>query len=285
MLETISLLRRGSTTPIELNIYDHSSGYYIEDASGLGPVEREVSTTPYALFSGSKVVNSKRRERNIVLQIGITTDSLTGSVHAKREFLYSHLSSSSWVTLTFIRSGKPNITITGWVETVEPTIFSLKPSVTVSIICPDPNFKHVYYRSRTFSAYGSTTLDFTYTGSEPVGIHLVADWKSGSTGRYTSLTVTNTFNSGQNTEQVTITTDPTSLYRLVYNSQERERSLLTSDTSYDPPVVNFKALAYGSSWIRLYPGENTLDFNPSGVNVTSCRYDYRVTYTPLEAYV
>lgn len=146
------------------------SEYVIKDIDGLGPVKTDLSKYTNVIDPGSTILSARDQERNIVIKFGFEPDYAAASdISSLRRELYSVFMPGSIVELTLTDDVLGVFTITGRVETHDPTIFAKEPEVQVSIICADPYFKKV----------GATVVEIlpiaesfvlTYTGTAPTGI-------------------------------------------------------------------------------------------------------------------
>lgn len=112
----------------------------IRGIDGLGPVNATINTTPYAVKRGESFSGSKVDKRNIVLKLGLNPDWATQTIGSLRQLLYGYFMTEQWVELRFFDDLLPVVKIEGYVETMEPNIFSQDPELQISIICPDPDF-------------------------------------------------------------------------------------------------------------------------------------------------
>lgn len=111
----------------------------LKNVEGLGPVKASVNTTPFATH-GEAYTGSAVGKRNIVLTLGLNPDWEDNSIATLRQSLYEYFMPQLPVTLTFYSDNYPTMKIEGFVEGVDPNIFSKDPEVQVSIINPDPDF-------------------------------------------------------------------------------------------------------------------------------------------------
>lgn len=107
---------------------------------GLGPVAAAVNTVQYASVDGEFYNGSNVGKRNIVLTLRLNPDWSDQTVEGLRKFLYQYFMPKNQVTLQFTSTHMAQVNIVGYVESMEPTLFSKDPVYTVSIICPKPQF-------------------------------------------------------------------------------------------------------------------------------------------------
>lgn len=126
---------RGESLPL---IYSRpeTSGLYIINVSGLGPVEADIIMQKGRRTSGSERKSSKRGERNIVISLGYLHSP---SIEAARLRAYKFFPVEGRVELEIHTDAGIYLT-SGYVESHEPTIFSISSGCVISIVCPDPYF-------------------------------------------------------------------------------------------------------------------------------------------------
>lgn len=130
---------------------------------GLGPVDAAVNTKGYDDVDGEYYVGSAIGKRNIVLTFGIN------DVDAALDILYAWLRPKGGVRLQFNRLGKDPVQIDGIVESVPFDRFSQDPEVSVSIICPSPNFFNPTPLTVTGDSSGKVATDAHYDGNADAG--------------------------------------------------------------------------------------------------------------------
>lgn len=117
------------------------SPYQVTNIEGLGPVTAELTTSGYAGWDGALMQNTRTGMRNIVMTMEYQPDYVNNSVESLRQNLYEILPPKAKVELRF-KTGPEMVTrrIYAWVESHEPVLFTEKPTVQVSLLCPDPYF-------------------------------------------------------------------------------------------------------------------------------------------------
>lgn len=117
------------------------SQYVIKDIQGLGPPKAEILTTSYQGMDGGVYQTAKGSQRNVVIQLGLNPNYLSDDPFGTlRRALYKWFNPKILLEMDFINSNFQTVRLYGYVESNEPSIFSPEPSITVSIICPDPYF-------------------------------------------------------------------------------------------------------------------------------------------------
>lgn len=113
----------------------YETGIAIKNITGLGYSKTNVSMQNISSANISFYKNAKVESRNIVMQLIIIGGDL--SVEATRQLLYDVLIIGSPIYIEVVTSERSLYSI-GYVETVEPDIFSEKVEVQISFICPNP---------------------------------------------------------------------------------------------------------------------------------------------------
>lgn len=116
------------------------SGLIITDIDGLGPIKASINTTNYATLDGAYFNSSRGETRNI----NITLRPMDPDVEGNRLKAYRFFPVKEKVKIEVITDNRDGV-IEGYVESVEPTIFSDEESIDISIICPDPFFYEQFY--------------------------------------------------------------------------------------------------------------------------------------------
>lgn len=111
--------------------------YSITSVEGLPPPTANINTAVNANFDGSTYRSSRLNERNIVIMLAIE-----GDAEANRINLYQYIKAKKQCTL-YYQNGSRNVSIVGYVESLEIGIFEEKEMAQISIICPRPYFADV----------------------------------------------------------------------------------------------------------------------------------------------
>lgn len=120
---------------------DISSGYTVEDITGLDPVKATIVSSGFAGLDGEQYQASSRGSRNVVISLGYSQNFSTGqTIRDLRSRLYQFFMPTYEVKLIFYMSDGLVVTTIGRVESCEAPPFTREPQMTVSIICHDPDF-------------------------------------------------------------------------------------------------------------------------------------------------
>lgn len=163
----------------------------VRNIDGLEPVKATIISTPFATGKGVLYQGSSVPERNIVLTLGLNPDWVDQTMSSLRHLLYRYLLPEAWCKLRFFSDDMPVVDIEGYVESLQPNIFSQDPEIQCSIICPKPDFIEV--DATIFDGVvGDAPIDFEYYGTVPTGIELRVDGSSALPAYTGTLSVINT---------------------------------------------------------------------------------------------
>lgn len=115
--------------------------YILTRVEGLGPVKTAISTAQKATYNGETFLSARSGGRNIVLDVELNPNYSSETVASLRSDLYRVLSPGEHVIVALFFSGPSTPLYTnGWVESVEPDIFSQIPTLRISLISIEPYF-------------------------------------------------------------------------------------------------------------------------------------------------
>jgi len=256
-------------TLLTLPMVDIPDGLIVRQIDGLGPVKATLVSTTFARLDGAQYQTSRREPRNLLFTIGLEPAYSVGdTVRSLRQKLYEFFMPKSEAKLTFHLQDGLDATINGIVESCEPSIFDKKPSVSMSIMCFDPDFfdeTAVELDGNTTSSAVETLID--YPGSVDTGIDLVLNvdrtmtsftvYNKGPDNVLTSLDFAYDLASG---DVVQISTTPGA-----------KTATLTRSGTTTPLLY---AISPQSTWISLLPGDNYFRVYAEGAAVP-----YVLTYS------
>lgn len=181
MIDGIRVERKGYASILELPLKPSDDvlgrlDYYVEDVAGLDPVQASIAASDIASMDGWVFQAARRGGRNIVLTLGVNPDFGERTVQSLRERLYAYFMPKHAVRLTFTDSSFVNRWIEGYIESLEFPIFTKKPTATISILCPDPDFKNTIEDTLLgeVDALG-TVYTIDYKGTTPTGVNLLVN--------------------------------------------------------------------------------------------------------------
>ena len=233
---------------------------HVRDITGLGPVKAEIATTPFATSDGELYQGSTVGKRNIVMTMGFNPNwAEAESISTLRQRLYAYLLPKAWAKLRFTSDDLPVVDIEGYVESLEPSIFSQDPEMQCSLICPRPDFidPDAVLLSGTVDD-GTIENVIDYICTVPTGFELRVQRTPENVAYTGPLTVTNTF---ADLEEQTFSIDPVTIDTVSYfrlstiKNAKRVQSILIADGSETNILVNVGA---DSVWPELRPGENVI---------------------------
>lgn len=120
-----------------LSLSQSEPQFQIISITGLNPPPAQINTTDIAGLDGAKFNSSKLNTRNIVITLKIN-----GDVEHNRLLLYRMFPTKEQC-IFFYSNNSRNVSIEGYVETVECNLFSNSEVMQISIICPYPYFKSI----------------------------------------------------------------------------------------------------------------------------------------------
>lgn len=276
MLTSVDVLSvRGET--LSLPLQDVVDGIVIQDITGLDPVKANVVTSSFATMDGEQFQSTRREKRNIVLTLGLEPDWTTGSVRQLRNQLYSFFMPKSQASLTFNSDEDATVYIEGMVESFESALFTQEPTVTISLLCFDPDFQDPNQVSLGGAAFTSvstiTDQIITYDGTVEAGIHF---------SLLVNRTLTNFF---------VINTPPDGNSRVMeFNGTYQAGDVIDFSTVPGGKYVNITRgnstytilhnLTPESDWIQLFPGDNAFRVSATGAGIPYT-IDYYTRYGGL----
>lgn len=112
------------------------SGIGIQSITGIGsPMMNVITSNRYN--DGSRLEHIRAEQRNIVLTF---FPMPYPDVETSRQILYKYFPLYSMITLMFNLDNR-KVSISGYVESIEPNIFENPETVSISVICPQPFFE------------------------------------------------------------------------------------------------------------------------------------------------
>ena len=158
---------------LSLTLDDDQASIFVKQIDGLDPVKATLVSSSFASFDGAQYQSSRRDTRNIVLQLDLDPDPTTDDVRSLRQKLYTFFMPKTEVSLRFIMTDASQFDITARIETFTSVFFTQEPTVSISLICFDPDF----YNPTPVDVTGMLTTDtvprsVTYLGTVETGISL-----------------------------------------------------------------------------------------------------------------
>lgn len=244
--------------------------YQIIDIQGLNPPAAQINTSTIVGMDGAVFNSSKLQTRNLVLTIKIN-----GDVELNRLRLYSYFRTKEWCKFYYTNDSL-EVTIDGYVDSVECNLFTNAETAQISIICPYPYFRSIAEITQDFSnVLKKFVFPFSINHDDPVVISEIGD--AGTAKIYNSSESENgmvmyvNFLEDESSLEIinTFTGDD---FKLVHaflagdtviidtNKGRKSISLIRAGA-----VTNlFAALQTGSVFLQLLPGMNTFNYLVSG---------------------
>lgn len=229
----------------------------IKGIDGLEPVKADIITSPAGALDGELYSGSSIGKRNIVIKMGLNPNWQDQTIESLRAELYKYFMPRLGTRLRLTSTHLPTCEIIGYVENMDPNIFSKDPEIQISIICPKPDFvavnESVVNGAVVDSGVDTTLID--YPGSVPSGLTL--DVKTNAvlpsfSGTLFIMMVRGTTDLFEAHADI----DPTHLFRL--NSIPGDKYVRTIRTTFPEEITDNLLNQAGPTkdWPVLLPGEN-----------------------------
>lgn len=240
-----------------------NSNDWVVQFTGFNPPKAALYSTEMAGQNGAKYQGSRLNTRNVVL-----TFTILRNVQASRLLLSKFFRSGEKIKLVY--AGLRRVMIEGVVETYAADRFknTRKQIVQISLICYEPELMATEEIEVTPSS-GSAT--FYYGGDLPGGFTIELAC---------SGAVTNPVISDASGNSLTITDSFVADDVITINTVRGHKAAISSNDGTDTNLIG--KVAYGSVWLQLMPGENTISFtaDSGAANITAV---YKFTPRFLEA--
>jgi hypothetical protein len=239
--------------------------YQIIDIVGLNPPRAQINTSTIVGLDGAVFNSSKLETRNIVLTIKIN-----GDVETNRQQLYNYFRTKSWCKFYYTNQNR-DVSIVGYVESLECNFFTNNETAQISIICPYPYFKSIAEITQTLTHTNAAfTFPFSINIGNPV---IISEYTTGGINVYNSsesetgaIIEINFSSSASTIELKNVTTGDD--FILNYNFQANDTLLINTNkgqksiTLIRNGVLNnlFSALQRGSVFFQLATGNNFFEY-------------------------
>lgn len=248
-----------------------ANGYILKDSVGLGPPALTAIVEGFDT-SGTPIMYNLSEKRLITLKIGLTPQ-LGQSYGSLRDHLYRFISRSVYFKL--MNETTVVAQTTGFIRNVEPTQFSNKPDVQITIECVEGDFiapLPVQVPLDTLSSTLTPVINYT-EGSAPTGLDMVMEVMANHTG----FTISNHgefWHAGSgDVDNQFVVNYPFVIGDFIYISthpRSKRLTVLTGPTEYD--IAGY--INAGAIWPKLYTGVNSFewDFDPTWMNFAIVTY-------------
>lgn len=244
--------------------------YQVINITGLNPPNAQINTTTIVGLDGAVFNSSKLETRNIVLTIKIN-----GNIEQNRLALYSYFKTKDWCKFYYTNESL-DVSIEGYVDTVECDLFTNNEIAQISIICPYP-----YFRSLTeiledsSNVLASFVFPFSINIGEPIIISTLEETSgiavyNGSETETGAIVQIDILQATSSIEIKNISTgddfelDYSFLANdtIIINTNKGKKSILLLRNS---AISNlFSALKAGSVFFQLSPGTNYFQYLVGG---------------------
>lgn len=252
---------------IGLEYLNGRAGYTIRDISGLGPMGATIAHTNHPIIPGGVYHSSTLNTRNVVIRMGFNPDHMAGkTVQDLRREVQRVAMPGTPVVVRLWTDGVYDRYFNGYVETVEPVIFSQDPEVQISILCTDPIMQDAKVQGADARTQG--THYFEYRGDIPSGIsadvHVLLDTFTSFSFEIAGekIDVSYNFSAG---ELVRINTTP----------GKKEVTQRTSSGALIRNIIGSATITKG--WPKLTYGTNTISVQGN----VAAGYNWDLTYRNL----
>ena len=266
----------------------------IRGIDGLGPVKADIASTQYGLIDGEFYTGGTVGKRNMVVTVGLNPDWEDQTISSLRQELYKYFMPKRHVTTRFYADHMETVEIEGYVESVEPNMFSNEPEMQISILCPYPHFKAIIPtvavgRTQAPGAYAAfkalplqdrndtidphVAIDVLYRGTVSSGFEFNLK-PSLTIPAYTGpVAVGNNALVYEELRLVDVTVDGVQHLELGTVVGSKYIVSVETATGVRTSIIGHKDSA--SDWLQLYPGEN---FIQCIVDAAFVGQDWELTY-------
>lgn len=269
-----------------LTLTNNESNYQVISIKGLNPPSAQINTTNIAGLDGAKFNSAKLNTRNIVIMLKIN-----GDVEENRQLLYQFFRTKENCVFYFSNNNR-NVSIAGYVETVECDLFKNGETMQISIVCPYPYFKNI---SDIVVDMSNETALFTFPFSINLGDPIAFSI-------YNATKITNVVNGSESTTGIIINIDILSAINEIQIKNVDSDETLTLNYAFqenDEVIINtnkgqksislirngvktniFSALQKNSVFFQLQVGSNRFGYIVDG-GETDADVFITFTYTTL----
>lgn len=236
----------------------------IKDITGLGPVSADINTSRSDNVNFEVFQDSSIGRRNIVITFGPNPNWTEFTYSDLRRIMETAFMPQTKVRMVFVSDDKEDVQISGYVESVDPSIFTNDPEYQVSILCPESDFVGMEDVVKILPVHlglpyaPGEALNVDYIGTVPTGVILSIPRLDSEAGIYTvDFSFYQEYGGSINgmfvgsyevspDHDLRISTVPGDKYAKTI------RDMPTPDTSVLPVVST------ASQWTLLKPGDNSL---------------------------
>lgn len=244
--------------------------YQVIDITGLNSPNAQINTTTIVGLDGAVFNSSKLETRNLVLTIKIN-----GNVETNRLLLYSYFRTKDWCKF-YYSNNSLDVSIEGYVESVECNLFTNNEIAQISILCPYPYFRSL---SEVIEDSSNVLKMFVFPFSINIGEPIIISNLDSETGvavyngseSETGVVVYLDFHNSASSIEIknVITGDD---FEINYSFLENDTVIINTNkgkksiTLLRNGVISniFSALQAGSVFFQLLPGVNNFQYLVNG---------------------
>lgn len=240
--------------------------YQIISITGLNPPSAQINTTTIVGLDGAVFNSSKLQTRNLVLTVKIN-----GDVEQNRLLLYSYFKTKDWCKFYYTNESL-DVSIEGYVESVECNLFSNNEIAQISIICPYPYFKSLSEiltdSSKSIPQFvfpfsiniGEPVIISSYDESSGIAVYNSSETETGATIQIDILFVCASIE----IKNITTGDDFEIIYPFIKNDTiiiDTNKGQKSIKLIRNGVITNiFSALQQGSVFFQLVPGTNNFEY-------------------------
>ena len=241
----------------------HSNDYTVTNVEGLNPPKATINTAVVASFDVPRYNSSRMGERNLVLTVVIENE-----IERNRLNLYQHFKPKKPCKL-YYKNASRDVSIVGYVETFEVSLFDNRQMAQISVICPDPFFQALAERTVDFRSvtplfhfpFAATAAGVPYSEQETNVSKVIINGGDVESGVLITLhangPVSNPVLYNVDTREslgLTLQDGDT----VTINTNKGQKSILLNRGGVTTNIIN--RLVRGSSWFQIASGENTFTY-------------------------
>lgn len=247
--------------------------YQIISIQGLNPPAAQINTTTIVGLDGARYNSARLETRNLVITVKIN-----GSVEQNRLRLYRYFRTKEWCTF-YYKNESVDVSIDGYVESVECDLFSNSETAQISILCPFPYFRGISEIIADSSAvFAVFVFPFSINLGDPVIISSINPDSDGSVDVYngseseTGVILEVEFFASASTLEIKNSSSGDDI-KLIYSFQIGDKVIINTNKGQKSislirgGVVSniFSALQQGSSFFQLQIGNNHFEYLVDGL--------------------
>lgn len=246
-------------------VLNPNKNFQVTDVSGITPPTATINSSEIAGGNGELYNSSRIDKRNIVLTI-----VLSQPIEQNRIALYQYFRMGKRVTLYF-KNDSREVQTTGYIENFDTSLFTIKQTIVISIICLDPFLRSAEQFVNELSTVVNL-FEFPFAIEEegiPFSeIDILRDAKILNSGEsntgliitlYASQTVINPVvydNTNRALFKINMTMQPRDL--ITINTNQGQKSVMLTRAGVETNIIN--NMSNDSTWFSIPPGENSFSY-------------------------